>query len=367
MEKNLKHLKNYLSENGLRFQINEEKVWGYIETTFGRERAKELSQIFEETYISEGRSIETNKKYKFCFSFEEATTLMYFQSDWFLKNSNIIFNSLLRSNPKSILELGCYTGIFSNYISEIFNNSNITGVDIEKNLISFGNNKYKKNNLKLIELDYQNLSNLNTKFDYIFTNFGLENIPGTKRQTYKVRENNDYKKKLIYFSNLFSYLNSVSNDNTEFLCIARIPNIECILTIVDGAQSQGWEWLTDDFEYIHLNAEYVPKLRFRKKSTNKISLENFSREFKKLKVNENNSIDLILQYEKQKDNLELINQGSVKYHESNDELFYEIYNEKDLIVVFVWTTLGRIDFKKFKNKNELDDFFNKEYGLEVTE
>ena len=29
-------------------------------------------------------------KYKFCNNFEEATTLMYFQSDWFLKNSQII-------------------------------------------------------------------------------------------------------------------------------------------------------------------------------------------------------------------------------------------------------------------------------------
>lgn len=367
MEKNPKHLKNYLDENGLRFQINEEKVWGYIETTFGRKRAEELSQIFDETYMSRGRRIETNKKYKFCSNFEEATALMCFQSDWFLKNSDIILDCLLKSNPTNILELGCYTGIFSNYISEILYNSNITGVDIEKNLINFGNDRYKKDNLKLIELDYQNLSNLNIKFDYIFTNFGLENIPEAKRQTYKIRENNDYKKKLIYFSDLFSSLNAISNDNTEFLCIARLPNEECILAIVDGAQSQGWEWLTEDFEYIHLNLEYVPKIRFRKKSINNISLENFSKEIKKLNENDYNSIDLILQYEKQKDNLELIHQSSFKYPDSNDELFYEIYNDDDLIVVFLWTTLGHIDFKKFKNKKELDNFFNIEYGLEVIE
>ena len=366
MVKNPKHLKTYLNKNGLRFQINEKRVWGYIETVFGRKRAEELSQIFDETYVTEGKSIEANKKYKFCSNFEEATTLMYFQSDWFLKNSNIILDYLLKSKPTNILELGCYTGIFSNYISEILNNSDITGVDIEKNLISFGNDKYKKNNLKLIELDYQNLNNLNTKFDYIFTNFGIENIPEAKKQTYKIRENNDYKKKLIYFSDLFSSLNSVSNDNTEFLCIARIPNVECILAIVDGAQSKGWEWLTEDLEYIDLNLERVPKLRFRKKSLNKISLENFSKEIKKLKINENNSIDLILQYEKEKDNLELVHQSSFKY-DNNDELFYEIYNENNLVVVFIWTNVGHVEFKKFKNKKELDNFFYEEYGLEVVE
>ena len=74
MEKNPKNLKNYLDESGLRFQINEEKVWGYIETTFGRKRAEELRQIFDETYMSGGRRIETNKSsetilivFLFCF------------------------------------------------------------------------------------------------------------------------------------------------------------------------------------------------------------------------------------------------------------------------------------------------------------
>ena len=47
MEKNQKHLKNYLNKNGLRFQINEKRAWGSIETVFGRNRAEELSQIFD--------------------------------------------------------------------------------------------------------------------------------------------------------------------------------------------------------------------------------------------------------------------------------------------------------------------------------
>ena len=66
MEKYPKHLKTYLNKNGLRFQINEKRVWGYIETVFGRKRAEELSQIFDETYVTEDKSIEVNKKYKFC-------------------------------------------------------------------------------------------------------------------------------------------------------------------------------------------------------------------------------------------------------------------------------------------------------------
>ena len=96
--------------------------------------------------VDEGKARDVNRKYQFCNSFEEATTLMYFQSNLFLKNSNIILDDVLKSEPNSILELGCYTGILSNFISENLKFSNVTGIDIEKNLIKFGNEKYNPQN-----------------------------------------------------------------------------------------------------------------------------------------------------------------------------------------------------------------------------
>ena len=55
MSKNFKKLKSYLNENGLRFNLNEQRIWKYIEEIFGENRAKELSDIFDETYIEEGK------------------------------------------------------------------------------------------------------------------------------------------------------------------------------------------------------------------------------------------------------------------------------------------------------------------------
>ena len=78
MNKNLKKLKSYLNENGLRFNLNETRIWKYIEEIFGERRARELSQIFDETYLEEGKAKDVDRKYQFCKSFEEATTLMIF-------------------------------------------------------------------------------------------------------------------------------------------------------------------------------------------------------------------------------------------------------------------------------------------------
>ena len=264
MNKNLKKLKSYLNENGLRFNLNEQRIWKYIEEIFGENRARELSDIFDETYIEEGKAKDVNRKYQFCKSFEEATTLMYFQSDWFIKNSNIILEDILKIKPKSVLELGCYTGIFANYLSSI-ENIPTTGIDIEENLVSFGKEKFKDNNLKLVNLDYKNLDKLNIKFDYIFTNFGLENIPNPKFDNYKIRENQSYISRLKYFEKFFNYLNTVSTNEDQFLCIARIPTIDCVLAIVDASHKKGWTWISSEFNYIDHNNETIPQLKFIKK------------------------------------------------------------------------------------------------------
>ena len=339
MNKNFKKLKSYLNENGLRFNLNEQRIWKYIEEIFEENRAQELSDIFDETYIEEGKAKDVNRKYRFCKSFEEATTLMYFQSDWFLKNSNIILEDILKKKPTSVLELGCYTGIFLNYLSTIENISS-TGVDLEENLISFGNEKFNNNKLKLVNLDYKNLDKLNIKFDYIFTNFGLENIPDPKFDNYKTRENQNYITRLKYFNEFFSYLNAVSSNKTEFLCIARIPTLECILAIVDASHKNGWTWLSSDFEYIEHNSEIIPKLKFVKIQTSLIDVSFFIKELLKFKDKKDNELYQINIFEKEKPNLILLNKDSYKYEQTNDELFYEIYKSDNLYALLAWTTLG---------------------------
>ena len=364
MSKNLKKLKSYLNENGLRFNLNKQRIWKYIEEIFGENRARELSNIFDETYIEKGNAIDVHRKYQFCKSFEEATTLMYFQSDWFIKNSIIILDDILKNKPNSVLELGCYTGIFANYLSAIENIAT-TGVDLEENLIRFGKEKFKDNRLKLFHLNYKNLDKLKIKFDYIFTNFGLENIPNPKFDNYKIRENQNYINRLKYFDEFFTYLNTVSSNGTKFLCIARIPTIECILAIVDASHINGWTWLSCDFKYIEHNGEIIPQLKFIKKQTNPIDISLFINELLKFKDEENNELFQIYLFEKEKPNLVLLNKDSYKYEQTNEELFYEIYKSDNLYALLAWTTKGYFKYKKFDNKKKLVNLFEEEFGLVI--
>ena len=361
MSKNFKILKSYFNEYGIRFNLDKERIWKFIEDEFGIDKAVEIDEIFNQRF--EKINIDNSDVYKFVKNFNEATTLMLFQSDWFLKNSLIIYEDLIDKKPKNILELGCYTGIFCNFISEMFSSSNITGVDRVKNLIQIGNDKFKKSNLKLESLDYKNLLNLKTKFDFIFTNFGIEDIPKVKLDTYKIRNNNYYFSGLKYFSDFFSYLNNVSSDSTEFLCIARIPTIECLLTLIDGAQSQGWKWLTSDLEYISINSESVPKLRFAKGSVDQLEIDDFIQKTTILKDIDKNEIAIVKSYEDQKSKIKLLNKDSHKYEDTNDELFYEIGLIKNQLVLFIWTTLGWFKFEKFENKEDLLKYFTEETGL----
>jgi len=362
VSKNLKKLRSYLNENGLRFNLNKERIWKYIEQIFGENRARELSYIFDETYVENGKSKDVNRKYQFCKSFEEATTLMYFQSDWFLKNSNIILDDIVKNEPKSILELGCYTGVFANYLSSI-KNIPTTGVDIEENLINFGKEKFKNAKLKLINLDYKNLNKLNIKYDYIFTNFGLENIPEAKFDNYKIRKNQNYNSNLKYFEEFFSYINTVSKNETVFFCLARIPAIDCILAIVDASHKNGWTWLSSNFKYIEHNDEMIPQLKFVKKQTNLIDINLFINELLKFKNEENNQLFQINLFEREKPNLILLNKDSYKYEQTNDELFYEIYKSDNIYGLCAWSTLGYFKYKKFDNKQKLVNFFEEEFGL----
>ncbi len=68
---------------------------------------------------------------------------------------------------KELLEIGSGRGGGSDYITRIFNPLKVTGIDISTSAVSLCNKIYKKNNLKFLEGDAENLPFIDNSYDIV--------------------------------------------------------------------------------------------------------------------------------------------------------------------------------------------------------
>lgn len=79
---------------------------------------------------------------------------------------------------KRVLDIGCGEGYGSNYLAGFA--KEVVGIDYDKEIINYANNKYKKNNLILLAVDAKRQGLLNDKFDIICSFQVIEHIKDTK-------------------------------------------------------------------------------------------------------------------------------------------------------------------------------------------
>jgi malonyl-CoA O-methyltransferase len=87
------------------------------------------------------------------------------------KMSNVLINRLLQEKKDykrcyKILDIGCGTGILTKRVAEIYINSEITGIDISKNMIDIVKNNLKIYNVRFLCDDIEK-AKLDEKFDII--------------------------------------------------------------------------------------------------------------------------------------------------------------------------------------------------------
>lgn len=356
-----KKYKKYCNENFLRFNLNEEQIWKNFDKEFGEERTDELNQLFVDRY----KDPTKGNPYSFCKNFKETSTLMYFQSDFFLENSLKILELFEKIKPNNILELGCYNGILLNYLAEKYSSQNFTGVDIEEKIIGFANEKFNQKNLNFVPLEYKSLSELNDKFDFIFTLFGIENIPGDIRlDKFEIRDNKDYKARLDYFNDFFNNLKSVIKDNTFFCPIVRIPDLNCLMAFFDAASINQWKLKDNKVEFIesrnYNSIERIPFFILEHSSTEtnmeKIEIDNFFQITEQYRSEDN--LRYIYLYYKNKSNFnEIVKTGEIFYKDDQNTLYYKVYKRLGTYMLFLWATNAFSYYGEFENLDELKKIF----------
>jgi SAM-dependent methyltransferase len=110
----------------------------------------------------------------------------------FKKNEDFIKYLQNKSNVKSILEIGCGTGVYPIKYKELFENKEYCGIDVSKSAI-----KYCKKNSKFDFIcgDYTKL-NLDKKFDLVFSHGVINHIPDIEL----------FFKKIIEITKKFAYI-----------------------------------------------------------------------------------------------------------------------------------------------------------------
>jgi 2-polyprenyl-3-methyl-5-hydroxy-6-metoxy-1,4-benzoquinol methylase len=351
--------KKYCNENYIRFNLDDKQIWKQFDKEFGQNRTDELSNIFKERYENPDKKINP---YKFCKNFRETSVLMYFQSDFFLENSIRILEKLEEIKPRKILELGCYNGILLNYIADNHPEQSFMGIDQENQIIEFAKQRFKKNNLNYFPLEYKNLSKLNNKYDFIFTLFGIEDIPNKiKFDTYKIRNNKNYFSKYDFFNIFFQNLDPVIEEGTILLPLIRIPNLNCLLAFLDASVNNHWMLKGDKINYVesrNFNGEieripsFLLEYNLANKTNNKINLDLFfkiTNEYRK----EDELIN-IFNYENNKSKFnDLLKEDKIFYEDDQNTLYYKIYKKLGIYIMFLWATNGLSHYQEFQNLEKL--------------
>ena len=359
---NKKKYKKYCNENYLRFNLDDDRTWQLIIKDFGEERASKLHQLF----VDKDNSPKNGNPYYFCENFRESSCLMYFQSDFFYENSIKLLETVESLKPRETLELGCYNGILLNYLAELYAGEKFVGIDVEEKIVGFANERFKRDNLDFITLDYKDISKLNNKFDFIFSLLGIETIPnGIKFDTYKIRNNKNYLAKYKYFDNFFRLLKPVVEDNTNFLPLIRITGLNSLLAFLDAGKKNNWSLKDNKIDFvksgnIHRMNEKIPSFLLQYNSEGnadeEIDLDNFFEITKEYRDEDN--LRNIYNYQENKTKFtDKIKEDSIYYEDDGNTMRYEIYKNLGIFMMFLWSTNGFSIYREFDNKNDLDESF----------
>jgi ubiquinone/menaquinone biosynthesis C-methylase UbiE len=118
-----------------------------------------------------------------CFDkdYSKIYDFLYTNKDY-TKETNLIKKILKKylPNSKSLLDLGCGTGLYSNLMTKL--NFNVVGVDRSSNMLNIAKHNYKKNNkLSFIKSSIENIK-LNKKFDIISALFHILSYQKSERE-----------------------------------------------------------------------------------------------------------------------------------------------------------------------------------------
>jgi malonyl-CoA O-methyltransferase len=85
-----------------------------------------------------------------------------------------LFQSVVRCNPESVLDIGCGTGYLANRMAQHFPLSQVTGIDIAPEMVRVAQERHSRDNLRFLEGNGEKLSFPEQTFDAVVSNAAFQ-------------------------------------------------------------------------------------------------------------------------------------------------------------------------------------------------
>ena len=288
-----KKFKKYCNNLGIRFNLSIKRMIKRDKEIFkDRFEQREIEQNerykftngekhhhdFLEKKIFNDQSYMSDKIYGYPIKFDE--TISSIHPDPFLASSLEVIRQIEIFKPKKVLDLGCYNAILLSFLAQEYPEIKFFGIDREKQILSFIQDKFNLPNLSLIGADFEDIKIVNSnECDFIYSCFGFQvegepnsyNNPG-------IRKNNIYEYNKKEFKKFFAFANTQSSLDAIFIPIIRIGHFDKYVAFTDAASEEGWALNVDKtkrinfFDTAYDSQESIPISLFHKDKNPLINL-----------------------------------------------------------------------------------------------
>ena len=278
MDKNLKkEMILFFAECGVESKKTTEAVEKQLRKLMGHHRYEEYLNITDQVHAE---TLPIKHTYDCMTTLKEANTLITHQAKIFVDVSAHLYTFIkpLLKSGLTVGDLGCYTGVFINWLASKHSECNFVGFDASIKHVNFAREMNKNPNTKFSVWDYTVPNQIGLEpCDVLVSTFGIDFDSKVKcKYPLDIDNPRKYPSYIAYSKEAYSYFHcwrEVIKTEGKLIAVLRIGDIDHLLAVLDAATNAGWGIDLSNSKRIESDDEIFPLLTFTTDNPVQISQE----------------------------------------------------------------------------------------------
>jgi len=252
-------IRAFMASEGFVFDTAPKKVEKKLAGRMGKKRYHRYCEVADQMRAGE---VGIGELYRCVDNMDEAHLLFSHQADVSADIYTAIAAALLQLQPapRSILDCGCGTGVFTRWLAETLEGVRVIGADREEHFIQMAAQRPSKGNYEV--WSYSDTLPDAGRFDALVSCLGIDLpvIDGPQLENDQSwRTSEHYRERLAYLTPVLRSWRARAKDNATLTTICRISGPAEFLPFVDAATTAGWKLCTESFDRILVGEwEHMP-------------------------------------------------------------------------------------------------------------